>query len=130
MPKIPLTPRICYFLLLITTALSQKTAKDLPSIDAEGKELAPIPIRHLRSPAEFFKITQSKGVSLVVLYEQWCGYSQITLNILEQLSSNQDFLKTGVGEFYLLFFYTFFILRFWSVKIFFIFFIKKIRRLF
>ena len=88
-------------ILIITVILSfQLTCvvqnQDLPSIDAKPKDLPPLPIRHLRSPKEFRNLSQADGSSLVILYEQWCGYSQMTLNLMEQLSRNQDFLRTKV----------------------------------
>ena len=88
-------------ILTITVFLSFQIScgvqnQDLPSIDTKPKDLPPLPIRHLKNPREFRNLSQADGSSLVILYEQWCGYSQMTLNLMEQLSRNQDFLRTKV----------------------------------
>lgn len=56
-----------------------------------------VPIKTIQSPSQYYTIAQSTDNWVVVLYEKWCGYSQITLKMLDELRKNQEFIKTGVS---------------------------------
>jgi hypothetical protein len=55
-----------------------------------------VPIKILRNASEYYSIAQSQDNWVVVLYEKWCGYSQTTLKMLDELRKNSEFIKTKV----------------------------------
>ena len=55
-----------------------------------------VPIKKLRNSSEYYSIAQSEDNWVVVLYEKWCGYSQTTLKMLDELRKNAEFIKTKV----------------------------------
>jgi hypothetical protein len=60
-----------------------------------------MPIKVLQNASQYYSIAQSKDNWVVVLYEKWCGYSQITLKMLDELRKNAEFIKTGVSVYFL-----------------------------
>jgi len=58
--------------------------------------LMEVPITRIRNASEYYSIAQSSDNWVVVLYEKWCGYSQTTLKMLDELRKNKDFIKTKV----------------------------------
>lgn len=91
-----MTNPFAFLLILSITMISLQSqpATDLP--DGTPRVLPEISVQQISNVAEYYSIAGSKGNSLVVLYEQWCGYSQVTLKLLEELRKNQEFLKTKV----------------------------------
>ena len=61
------------------------------------KDLQEIPIKHIQNVSQYYTIAQSKENWVVVLYEKWCGYSQVTIKMLDELRKNADFIKSGVS---------------------------------
>ena len=87
--------KVLMAVFLLTTVSHYATAQsDDPSKIVPQPEFTPIEIQHIRSPKEYYNLSALQTPTLVVIYEEWCGYSQITLKIMEQLRKDQNFLKT------------------------------------
>ena len=85
---------LTFILAMLMVNIGCINEKDLP--DGTPKVYPEIQIKKLSNIAEYYSIAGSPGNTLIVLYEQWCGYSQVTLKLLDDLRKNQEFLKTKV----------------------------------
>ena len=84
--------------LTIFLCIGQSTSVELAPEMNSKLAVSEIPIKIIQNASQYYTIANSKDNWVVVLYEKWCGYSQITLKMLDVLRKNPDFIKTGVSH--------------------------------
>lgn len=82
--------------ILMLTLFGVSFCQVKPVVSNLKPQVLEVPIKTITSPSQYYAIAQSKDNWVVILYEKWCGYSQVSLKMLEELRKNKEFIKTQV----------------------------------
>ena len=85
--------------ILMLTLFGVSFCQVQPVVSNLKPQVLEVPIKTITSPSQYYAIAQSKDNWVVILYEKWCGYSQVSLKMLEELRKNKEFIKTQVKHF-------------------------------